>query len=145
GGRARSHREGAACVGRSAIEGETNLSVYKIVPEEQRAQQDLQLRAGVESSLSAGGMQLQEEGVFASLWSSVRDVFFPVKLPPLVLESKPIPVVDRMKTKQDPKATASAIVIYGLIVLVIGWAVKQHVQFLKPVKVQVTEISTPPP
>jgi len=121
------------------------LSVYKIVPEDQRVQQDLQLRAGVESSLSAGGMQLQEEGVFASLWSSVRDVFFPVKLPPLVLESKPIPVVDRMKTRQDPKATASAIVIYGLIILVIAWAVKQHVQFLKPVKVQVTEISTPPP
>jgi len=33
---------------------------------------------------------------------NLRDVFFPVKLPPLVLESKPIPVVDRMATKQDP-------------------------------------------
>jgi periplasmic protein TonB len=121
------------------------LSVYKIVPNEERVQQDFELRAGVESSLSAGGMQLHEEGVFASLWSSVRDVFFPVKLPPLVLESKPIPVVDRMKTKQNPKATASAIVIYALIVLVIGWAVKQHVQFLKAPKVEVTEISTPPP
>ena len=54
-----------------------------------------------------------EESVWASLWSNLRDAFFPVKLPPLVLESKPIPVVDRMAMHQDPKATASAIVIYG--------------------------------
>jgi periplasmic protein TonB len=121
------------------------LSVYKIVPNEERVQQDFELRAGVESSLSAGAMQLHEEGVFASLWSSVRDVFFPVKLPPLVLESKPIPVIDRMKTKQNPKATASAIVIYALIVLGIVWAVKQHVQFIKQAKVQVVDLSTPPP
>ena len=56
---------------------------------------------------------LQEEGMLASLWNSVRDVFFPVKLPPLVLESKPIPVIDRMETKQNPKATAASVVIYA--------------------------------
>ena len=35
--------------------------------------------------------EIAEEGVLTSLWHSVRDVFFPVKLPPLVLESTPIP------------------------------------------------------
>jgi len=121
------------------------LSVYKIVPEEQRVARDLNLKTGVESSLTASGMQLEEEGVLTSLWTSVRDVFFPVKLPPLVLESKPIPVVDRMKTKQDPKATAAAFVIYGILILLIGWAVKQKVHFASPVKQQnITELTPPP-
>ena len=71
--------------------------------------------------------------MFASLWTNIREVFFPVKLPPLVLESKPIPVVDRMKTKQDPRATAASVVIYALMMLLILWAVSKHVQFASPV------------
>ena len=121
------------------------MSVYKIVPDDQRVIQDLHLKTGVESSLSASGMQLEEEGVLQSLWTSVRDVFFPVKLPPLVLESKPIPVVDRMKTRQDPKATASAFVIYGLLALIIAWGVKQKVHFAAPIKQQDLTALAPPP
>src|ERR1700712_4399221 len=71
----------------------------------------------------------REEGVFASLWSSLRDVLFPVKLPPLVLESKPIAVVDRMKTKQNPAATGSAIAIYALLILLIAWLLHKKVHF----------------
>jgi len=102
------------------------------------------LRAGVESSLSAAAMTIEEEGTLTSLWQSVRDVFFPVKLPPLVLESKPIPVVDRMATRQDPKATASAIVIYGLIILLIAFLIRQHVHFAAPVKTTLVTELTPP-
>ena len=88
---------------------------------------------------------IEEEGVFSSLWSSVRDVFFPVKLPPLVLESKPIAVVDRMKTKQNPAATGTAIVIYALIILLIGWLLHKKVQFAAPVKAMiVTDLAIPP-
>jgi periplasmic protein TonB len=88
---------------------------------------------------------IEEEGVFASLWNSVRDVFFPVKLPPLVLESKPIAVVDRMKTKQNPIAITSAVVIYGLIILLIAFLLAKKVQFAAPVRtLQVTELSVPP-
>ncbi len=79
-------------------------------------------------------MQLHEEGTLASLWTSLRDVFFPVKLPPLVLESKPIAVVDRMATKQDPRATAASFVIYALLVVLFWWLVKQHVHFAAPPK-----------
>jgi periplasmic protein TonB len=87
----------------------------------------------------------KEENVFSSLWSSVRDVLFPVKLPPLVLESKPIPVVDRMKTKQNPAATGSAIAIYALIFLLVAWLLKKHVQFSAPVKTfAAVDISIPP-
>jgi periplasmic protein TonB len=120
------------------------LSELGVVPEVAPTKQAPTLHAGVESSLSAGGMMLDEESTLASLWTSVRDVFFPVKLPPLVLESKPIAVVDRMATKQDPKATAASVAIYALLILLFAWLVKQHVQFAAPAKTTlVTEIAPP--
>lgn len=91
-------------------------------------------------------MMLQQESTLASLWQSVRDVFFPAKLPPLVLESKPIPVVDRMKTKQDPRATAASFVIYALLICLIAWMINRHVQFAThPQVAAVVDLTTPPP
>jgi protein TonB len=104
------------------------------------------LRAGLESSLTGDAMMLREEGMFASLWSNIRDVFFPVKLPPLVLESKPIAVVDRMATKQDPRATAASFAFYALLILLIGWLLHKKVQFAAPVNQKLlTELTPPPP
>jgi len=90
-------------------------------------------------------MLMHEEGTFTSLVSSIRDVFFPQKLPPLVLESKPIPVPDRMKTRQDPRATAASFLIYGLLIAIIGWMLNKHVQFTAPVKQLIVANLTPPP
>jgi TonB family protein len=119
------------------------LSEYQIVPKDERVATSLTLKAGVDSSLSDAGM-MEEEGTLVSLWHSVRDVFFPVKLPPLVLESKPIPVVDRMATKQDPRATAASFAIYALLILLIAWMVRQHVKFSAPQKaLVVTALTTP--
>jgi len=88
---------------------------------------------------------IREQGVWASLWSSVRDVFFPEKLPPLVLESKPIAVVDRMKVKRDPVSTAIAVVVHGLIILLIAFLLAKKVKFSAPVKAEaVTDVSIPP-
>jgi periplasmic protein TonB len=99
----------------------------------------------LESKPVANDLIIQEEGVFSSLWSSVKDVLFPVKLPPLVLESTPIAVVDRMKTRQNPVATGSAIVIYGLLILLILFLIAKKVQFAAPVKTTlVTELTVPP-
>ena len=120
------------------------MSELGVVPEVEPTKQAPTLHAGVESSLSAGGMMLHEESTLQSLWTSLRDVFFPVKLPPLVLESKPIAVVDRMATKQDPKATAASVVIYALLILLFAWLVKQHVQFAAPVKTTITDLVPPP-
>jgi periplasmic protein TonB len=103
------------------------------------------LRAGVDSSFTSDGMMLREEGMFGSLWSNVRDVFFPVKLPPLVLESTPIAVVDRMKTKQDPRATAASFAIYALLILLIAWMIHKKVQFAAPQKAELLTQLTPPP
>ncbi len=113
-------------------------------PEIDPGQDTQQLRPGADAHLNE--VEIDEGGVFASLWSNLRDAFFPVKLPPLVLESKPIPVIDRMATKQDPKATGSAVVIYGLLILLLLWIVKNRAHLLVPPKpVQVVELEVPPP
>jgi protein TonB len=100
----------------------------------------------VDSSLGEGDIMQHEEGVWASLWSNLRDAFFPVKLPPLVLESKPIPVVDRMAMHQDPKATASAIVIYAaLILLFFLWGARKLHEMSVQKQAQIIALTNPPP
>ena len=84
--------------------------------------------------------EVKDEGVFASLVSSFRDVFFPAKLPPLVLESRPIPVVDRMAVKRDPTSTAISAVIHALIIGLIAWLLYKGVKMAAP---QVTHVVTP--
>ncbi|HEY0264950.1 MAG TPA: energy transducer TonB [Granulicella sp.] len=91
-------------------------------------------------------MVIEEPSVFGSLWANLKDVLFPEKLPELVLESKPIPVVDKMATKQDPRATGLAFVLYAVIILLLGWILKQKV--IAPptqVAVQTIELTAPPP
>ena len=122
------------------------MSELGIIPKDDLGKPGPVLRAGVESSIGEGDIMQSEEGVFASLWSNLRDVFFPVKLPPLVLESKPIAVVDRMAMKQDPKATAAAIVIYAaLILLFVFWGARKLQQMAVAKQLELTTILTPPP
>jgi protein TonB len=50
------------------------------------------------------GRAFEEKSIWASLYESICDVFFPRKLPPLQLTSTPIPVPDRMAVKPNPWA-----------------------------------------
>lgn len=84
--------------------------------------------------------EIKEEGIFASLVSSVRDVFFPEKLPPLELQSKPIAVVDRMAVKRDPTSTAIAVGLHVLVIALIAWLLAKGVKMAAP---QVTKLVTP--
>ena len=120
------------------------MSEYGFIPKEDPNKPAPVLRAGVESSLGEGDIMQHEEGVFASLWGNLRDVFFPVKLPPLVLESKPIPVVDRMATKQNPWATASACVIYLILIGLFALAANKLHQIAVQKAMLVTELTPPP-
>jgi periplasmic protein TonB len=123
-----------------------DLSEFGFLPKDDPGKPAPALRAGIESSLGVGNDLQHEDGIFASLWTNLRDVFFPVKLPPLVLESKPIAVVDRMAMKQDPKATASAVVIYGLLILLfLWWGTRKYQQFQIQKQLQLTEVTAPPP
>ena len=68
------------------------------------------------------GKAFEEKPIWKQLYESIHDVFFPPKLPPLVLTSTPIPVPDRMAVKANPWAIGtSSIVNLGLLALAI-WA-----------------------
>jgi protein TonB len=82
--------------------------------------------------LSFGTPVKDEGGVFRSLYASLHDTFFPEKLPPLVLESKPIAVPDRMATKMSPKSIAASVLFYILLILIIAVLIRNHVQFAAP-------------
>jgi protein TonB len=117
-----------------------------IVPTDEEGKLGPVLQSGVDTSLLGSVSMLHEEGTFASLWHNLLDLFFPVKLPPLVLESKPIPVVDRMVTKQNPKATALAVVVYIILALFLWLMVKQTMhQIALKKQMDLTNVVVPPP
>jgi periplasmic protein TonB len=65
------------------------------------------------------GKAFEEKPIWTGLWESIRDVFFPPKLPPLELTSTPIPVPDRMKVKANPWAVGISLTVNGIIVALI--------------------------
>ena len=103
-------------------------------------------RKDVELHLDGKDLLGPEQGIFASLKNSVYDVFFPKKLPPLVLESKPVAVVDRMAVKRDPTSTAIAVVIHAVLIGVILWVVgRKIVEITAPPKANIVSLETPIP
>lgn len=84
--------------------------------------------------------EIKEEGVFTSLISGFRDAFFPEKLPPLELQSKPIAVADPMAFKRDPASTGIAIALHVLVIALIAWLLAKGVKMAAP---QVTKLVTP--
>ena len=92
-----------------------------------------------------------EENVFSSVWGSIRDVFFPAKLPPLELTSQPVAVVDRMAVKRDPTSTAIAVGLHVLVIALIGYLLAKHVAIatknvttLVPIELPITPPKAPP-
>src|SRR3984957_8436670 len=67
------------------------------------------------------GKAFKEEPVWVGLWESVKDVFFPVKLPPLGLTSTPIPVPDRMAVKANPWAVGISSTLNIAVLLLFIW------------------------
>ncbi len=78
------------------------------------------------------GKAFEEKPIWTGLYESIRDVFFPVKLPPLQLTSTPIPVPDRMAVKPNPWAIgiSSSVNIAILLVLLffVGKKIIEEVQ-----------------
>jgi len=65
------------------------------------------------------GKTYDEKPIWAELWESIRDVFFPPKLPPLELTSKPIPVPDLLAVKPNPWAIGISTTVNLSILLVV--------------------------
>lgn len=73
------------------------------------------------------GKAFEEKPLWADLWESIRDVFFPVKLPPLQLTSTPIPVPDRMAVKPNPWAIGISTTVNLTILLIVLFFVGKKV------------------
>jgi TonB family protein len=88
----------------------------------------------------AFGAPVQDIPLWVDLYESIRDIFFPPKLPPLELTSTPIPVPDRMAVKRNPWAFGiSATFNVGIAALAVFLGVNTYINNAKP-KMQVTPI-----
>jgi periplasmic protein TonB len=92
----------------------------------------------------AGLDAMVEEPIWKTLWVGIQDTLFPRKLPPLVLTSTPVAVVDRMKVKRSPASSALSflthVVVVGLIVL---FALEQWHTRMVQKKLQTTMVNVP--
>ncbi len=119
---------------------------------------DLLIQPGTESQAAMAGeieldirfgIPIEERPIWVDLYESIRDVFFPPKLPPLKLTSKPIPVPDRLAVKRNPWAVGISagvnVAILSAIIFVLGRAVvKQiHAPNLTAAEIDVGDFKAP--
>ena len=86
------------------------------------------------------GKAFEEKPIWTDLYENLRDTFFPRKLPPLELTSKPIPVIDPMAVKANPWSFGSATAIQvGILALLILLG-RQVVKTIAPPQVSSTPV-----
>ncbi len=121
---------GQAAVSKPAAEKASNQT--EMTPDEKNSQEG----AGPVTSHELDaflGKAFEDKPIWVGLWESIRDVFFPVKLPPLVLTSTPIPVPDRMAVKPNPWAIGISTTVNIAILLVILFFVgRKIVEAVRP-------------
>lgn len=79
------------------------------------------------------GKAFEEKPIWKGLWESIQDVFFPRKLPPLELTSKPIPVEDKMAVKANPWAVGiSTTLNLGILLVVLFFVGRKVIETVKP-------------
>ena len=79
------------------------------------------------------GKAFEEKPIWRTLYENIRDVLFPVKLPPLQLTSQPIPVPDRMAVKPNPWAIGiSTTFNLAILAFVIWLGIRTVVRMVKP-------------
>ncbi|MGB6689260.1 MAG: energy transducer TonB [Terracidiphilus sp.] len=87
------------------------------------------------------GKSFEEKPIWTGLYESIRDVFFPQKLPPLKLTSTPIPVPDRMKVKPNPWAIGIATAVnLAILAAVLYFGARIIIQQITKPQVTATDI-----
>ena len=90
------------------------------------------------------GKAFEEKPIWIGLYESIRDVFFPVKLPPLELTSTPIPVPDRMAVKPNPWAIGIATFVnLSILGILIFLGVKTIINAVTKPNENVTKVDVP--
>jgi protein TonB len=93
----------------------------------------------------AFGIPVEEQPIWVGLYESIRDVFFPPKLPPLVLTSTPIPVPDRMAVKPNPWAIGIATFVnFSILAIMLFLGVRTIINAVSaPPKANITKVDIP--
>jgi protein TonB len=92
----------------------------------------------------AFGVPVEEKPIWAGLYESIHDVFFPPHLPPLVLTSTPIPVPDRMAVKPNPWAIGiAAFVNLSILGILLFLGVRTIIHAVTTPKLDVTKVDIP--
>lgn len=95
--------------------------------------QAAQARPDVHDLDALMGKAFEEKPIWVGLYESVRDVFFPPKLPPLELTSTPIPVPDPMAVKANPWAIGiSTTVNLTILLIALFFVGKKVIETVKP-------------
>src|SRR5258708_26267054 len=109
---------------------------------EMAAAQSSELHAMAEVGPLDGGTK--QESILRSLWSGLRELVLPDRLSPLVLESTPVVVVDRMFEGRSYRPAGWAVVAHIFAVLMVGFAATTKIHIAAPVKTATTELVVPP-
>jgi TonB family protein len=136
--------------GREDENSQTRLSETKnaaVTMENDRYMSDTESQAA--AALTRGhefdgflGKAFEEKPIWTGLYESVRDVFFPVKLPPLVLTSTPIPVPDRMAVKPNPWAIGIATFLnVGVLLVVLFFLGRQIIRAVTKPTLNATDVN----
>jgi protein TonB len=96
-----------------ATESAANMANDLLLQTESDSESAVALMGGVELDLTFG-VPVEQQPIWIDLYENLRDVFFPLKLPPLELTSTPIPVPDRMAVKRNPLAVGISTTLNGL-------------------------------
>jgi periplasmic protein TonB len=75
---------------------------------------------------SLTGTALKEVPIWQDLYENLRDTFFPKRLPPLKLTSKPVAVKDPMAFKRSPTSSLVSFVVHAAIIAIIGILLASH-------------------
>jgi periplasmic protein TonB len=115
-------------------------------PEHAGAPSQIEQPMNSEPVLHLAGLEsMVEEPIWKTLWVGIQDTLFPKKLPPLVLTSQPIAVVDRMKVKRSPASSALSFITHVVVVgLIILFAIEQwHTRMVQKKMMQTTLTNVP--
>lgn len=86
-----------------ATEPDATMANDLLIQPETESEAAAAIMDGCELDLTFG-VPVESKPIWVDLYESIRDLFFPLKLPPLELTSAPIPVPDRMAVKRNPWA-----------------------------------------
>jgi protein TonB len=88
--------------------------------------------------------EIIDEPAWKTIAGNIYDLLYPRKLPPLVLTSKPIAVVDPMKEKRGPASIITAIATHVVIIALLLWAFMAVKQVVTKKNQTLTNIDVPP-